>query len=191
VPVGDDGTPVLPISYNGTTYLPVRAMGYLLGLGIDWDGSTKTVLITRAPVTPSAPGWYFTKWEYIVSAADGTKTGKFANGDIYTETNTATGEKNNFTTAVTRVDKNGKTIASGLAATVWTDPPAYFSGTDGPPSPVSRTVESDWGINGFTVHFDSDTINPGGGTSSYLSFNTPDGQSSVQTYQEPYRWKRR
>ncbi len=44
-PVGDDGTPVLPISYNGTTYLPVRAIGYLLGLGIDYEASTKTVLI--------------------------------------------------------------------------------------------------------------------------------------------------
>lgn len=48
VPVGDDGTPVLPISYNGTTYLPVRAVGYLLKLGIDWEGSTNTVIIVSA-----------------------------------------------------------------------------------------------------------------------------------------------
>lgn len=46
VPVGDDANPVLPISYNGTTYLPVRAIGYLLGLGIDYENATKTVLIT-------------------------------------------------------------------------------------------------------------------------------------------------
>jgi uncharacterized Zn-binding protein involved in type VI secretion len=46
VPVGDDGTPVLPVSYNGTTYLPVKAIGYLLGLGIDFESTTKTVLIT-------------------------------------------------------------------------------------------------------------------------------------------------
>ena len=50
VPVGDDGSPVLPISYNGTTYLPVRAVGYLLNLGIDYDATTKTVLISRNPV---------------------------------------------------------------------------------------------------------------------------------------------
>ncbi len=54
VPVGDDGTPVLPVSYNGTTYLPVRAVGYLLRLGIDWDGVTKTVLITST-TTKTAP----------------------------------------------------------------------------------------------------------------------------------------
>lgn len=60
VPVGDDGTPVLPISYNGTTYLPVRAIGYLLGLGINYEGSTKTVLITST-TTNSAPTAIATK----------------------------------------------------------------------------------------------------------------------------------
>jgi hypothetical protein len=56
IPVGDDGTPVLPISYNGTTYLPIRAIGYLLGLGIDYEGSTKSVLITSSTskVPPAA-----------------------------------------------------------------------------------------------------------------------------------------
>lgn len=54
IPVGDDGSPVLPISYNGTTYLPVRAIGYLLGLGIDYEGPTKTVLITST-TTKKAP----------------------------------------------------------------------------------------------------------------------------------------
>lgn len=54
VPVGDDGTPVLPISYNGTTYLPVRAIGYLLGLGIEYEGPTKTVLISST-TTKTAP----------------------------------------------------------------------------------------------------------------------------------------
>lgn len=179
VPVGDDGTPVLPISYSGTTYLPVRAVGYLLGLGIDWDGATKTVLITRSQ---SGPGWYFTKWEYVVSSADGTKTGSFANGDIYTETSEAAGEKNNFTVTVTRVDKNGKTIASGSATTVWTDPPAYFGANDLPVITVARTVGSSWGISQFSVTFDSSTINPGYGTAGKINFATPAGETYIQAY---------
>lgn len=45
-PVGIDGKPVLPITYTGVTYLPVRAMGYLLGFGIDYASSTRTVIIS-------------------------------------------------------------------------------------------------------------------------------------------------
>ena len=35
-----------PITYQGTTYLPLRAVGELLGAQITWDGSTQTVGIT-------------------------------------------------------------------------------------------------------------------------------------------------
>lgn len=40
------GTSVYPVIYNGTTYLPVRAVAELVGLNIEWVGSTKTVAIT-------------------------------------------------------------------------------------------------------------------------------------------------
>lgn|GEM_PF-2575055 len=186
VPVGGDGTPVLPISYNGTTYLPVRAISYLLGLGIDWDGAANAVVINRTPIQPatsSAPGWYLTKWEYIVSSADGAVTGHFANGDIYTQHNQGIGDKNDFTTTQTRVDKNGKTIASGSATTIWTDPPEYFSATDRPVITISRTVGSDWGIAKFNVSFDSATVNPGGATMGKIPFATPDGEAYVQNYE--------
>lgn len=39
------GTVVYPISYNGTTYVPLRAVGNMLGIGVEWEGSTKTVLL--------------------------------------------------------------------------------------------------------------------------------------------------
>lgn len=183
IPVGDDGTPVLPISYNGTTYLPVRAMGYLLGLGIDWENATKTVLITSVPTTKSVPGWYFTRWEYIVSSADGAVVGHFANGDIYTEHNQGIGDKNNFKTICSRVDKNGKTIASGSATTIWTDPPEYFSATERPVITVNRTVDSAWGISQFHISFDMHDINPGYGSSGKIEFSAPDGVTWVQAYE--------
>lgn len=37
------GQEVHPIFYNGTNYLPVRAIGELMGKVVNWDGATKTV----------------------------------------------------------------------------------------------------------------------------------------------------
>ena len=41
------GKVVYPLSYNGTTYLPVRAVSNLFGLKIDWDGVNNTVKIQK------------------------------------------------------------------------------------------------------------------------------------------------
>ncbi|MDE6900616.1 MAG: copper amine oxidase N-terminal domain-containing protein [Oscillospiraceae bacterium] len=45
------GNRVYPISYNGTTYLPVRAVSNMLGIGVDWDGATQTVLLGKTGAT--------------------------------------------------------------------------------------------------------------------------------------------
>ena len=39
------GATVLPLTYNDSTYLPVRAVSNLLGVHVDWDGDTNTVLL--------------------------------------------------------------------------------------------------------------------------------------------------
>lgn len=41
------GNRVYPITYNGSTYLPVRAISDLLGVPVDWDGSTRTVMLGK------------------------------------------------------------------------------------------------------------------------------------------------
>jgi len=121
IPVGDDGTPVLPISYNGTTYLPIRAIGYLLGLGINYEGATKTVLITKSgtALPPSTPtqigGWYFVKYAF----SDGT-------GTYGSDVSSFTGGKNNMTMSHTRFDDKGKAVASSTHQTSWSDPPTYL-----------------------------------------------------------------
>lgn len=40
------GNVVEPFIIEGTTYLPVRAISEALGLDVDWDGATSTVILT-------------------------------------------------------------------------------------------------------------------------------------------------
>lgn len=41
-----NGSPVYPLMYNGTTYLPVRAIGNLMGKDVSWDEATQTITLT-------------------------------------------------------------------------------------------------------------------------------------------------
>jgi hypothetical protein len=60
-PKDASGNIVAPFLYNGTTYLPVRAVSEALGKQVDWDGSTQTVYISgndggnSSVSPPSAP----------------------------------------------------------------------------------------------------------------------------------------
>ena len=86
-----DGVPVSinqeqePFIYNGTTYLPVRAIGDAFGKNVSWDGGSKTVyigenpnqknyLMTVCPPYDTDYGYYTANKETI----DGTNTFKMA-----------------------------------------------------------------------------------------------------------------
>jgi hypothetical protein len=43
-----------PFTYNGTTYLPVRAVAEAVGKDVTWDGTTKTVYLGEKPADTSA-----------------------------------------------------------------------------------------------------------------------------------------
>jgi len=45
IPKDPNGNIVEPFIYNGTTYLPVRAVGEAFGKQVDWDGETGTVYV--------------------------------------------------------------------------------------------------------------------------------------------------
>lgn len=67
-PKDANGNPVEVFSYNGTTYLPVRAVSEALNIPIQWDGSTQSVYLGKH--TGDKPAvWvseldYFDKKEY-------------------------------------------------------------------------------------------------------------------------------
>ncbi len=44
-----------PFTYEGTTYLPIRAVAEAVGKDVTWDGTTKTVYLGEAPAIISAP----------------------------------------------------------------------------------------------------------------------------------------
>jgi hypothetical protein len=52
------GNTIYPITYNGSTYLPVRAVSNMLGIGVEWDQATQTVLLGKSDAgsTPSPTG---------------------------------------------------------------------------------------------------------------------------------------
>ena len=54
-PKDANGSVVEPFIYNGTTYLPVRAVGEALGKTVSWDGATSTVYIGEADSAPEKP----------------------------------------------------------------------------------------------------------------------------------------
>lgn len=55
-----NGNRVYPISYEGTTYLPVRAVSNMLGIEVNWDGPTNTVWLgdgfVATPTQPASSG---------------------------------------------------------------------------------------------------------------------------------------
>lgn len=52
-----NGTVVEPFIIDGTTYLPLRAVAEALGLDVQWDSATSTVILSSssAPSSPSSP----------------------------------------------------------------------------------------------------------------------------------------
>lgn len=67
------GNRVYPISYNGTTYVPIRAVSNMLGIDVEWDGANNSVLLGK---TDTAKDFieelepYYTKGVYRYTVKD-------------------------------------------------------------------------------------------------------------------------
>lgn len=44
-PIDAKGSPIKPINYNGSTYLPLRAIAEATGLPVEWDNETRTATL--------------------------------------------------------------------------------------------------------------------------------------------------
>lgn len=54
-PAETDGSAMYPIVYKDRTYLPVRAVGEALGVKVDWNADTRTVILGDAPAPVEEP----------------------------------------------------------------------------------------------------------------------------------------
>ena len=71
-PTDVNGNPVQPFVYNGTTYLPVRAVGEAVGKAVQWDGSTSSVYLGKhESVTPAV---WLRNMDYFTSAGSFSST---------------------------------------------------------------------------------------------------------------------
>lgn len=82
-PTDVNGNSVEPFAIDGTTYLPVRAIANALGLGVDWNQSTQTVVLSSSGnSTPTTP-----QTQTSILPMQITKSGFFLNGEyLYTVT---------------------------------------------------------------------------------------------------------
>ena len=83
------GNPVEPFIYNGTTYLPVRAVGSAIGKDVAWDGIKKVVYLGAVP--GAGENWF-----------DQCKPYQYSRGESYTLS-----ENKSFT-------MSGKTYSDGF-----------------------------------------------------------------------------
>ena len=67
-PKDAQGNKVEPFIYNGTTYLPVRAVGEAFGKNVSWDGSTMTVYV--GPKPGEVQDWFSQCKPYQYSGGD-------------------------------------------------------------------------------------------------------------------------
>ena len=88
------GQEVHPITYNGTTYLPIRSIGELMGKNVNWDQSTLTVSLTSPRTADAASG-----------TPDGSASGRQIAAELHPEyTITVDGTARTFSNA------NGKAV---------------------------------------------------------------------------------
>ncbi len=122
-PKDANGVEVEPFVYNGTTYLPVRAVGEAIGKQVTWDGNTQTVYIGEAPGQTSyllevCPPYqtqdYNNYYRCITYLASETKSFTMA-GQAYTNGLTMAGCDSSLTYALFNLNGNYKQLTMTLA----------------------------------------------------------------------------
>lgn len=132
-PTDANGNPVDTFVYNGTTYVPLRAVSQYLGKAVKWDGSSRSVYIGKAPgetqhlmeVCPP----YQTQWFKEISTvnmagkkfANGFRTYSYGNGFALFNLD---GEYNTLSFDVGHVDGEGMQNSS---VTIYLDGEVAFS----------------------------------------------------------------
>lgn len=87
------GEEVFPILYNGSTYLPIRAIGEIMNKNVNWDKNTNTATISGERTTESTKGTpnanaqtqditVYSRSDYTIVIDGTTRTFKDVNGNV-------------------------------------------------------------------------------------------------------------
>ncbi len=187
----DDGWP------TGNYRVIIRGRG--ISATIDFkitDGATVSVpvMLPGGQVElPAKAGWYLTGWDYLINPSDRTlqPNGYFkemlqagTTSKLY-DSIQGTGEKNDFTVAISRTSQSGAYIAGSTSTSTWDDPPSYLAPGESPKLEVARSYQDNgtWGQVGMVVKFDNNDLpGPNHATSGCVKFLTPDGKPAWHTY---------
>lgn len=66
-PTDANGNPVEVFAYNGTTYLPIRAISEALGQPVQWDGSTRSVYVGKH--SSDKPAVWLSQMDYFTGSS--------------------------------------------------------------------------------------------------------------------------
>lgn len=165
------GNIVNPVSYKGTTYLPLRALAKLMALDIAYDAKTKTIGITSSPVTSGDTNtgvvtptlskvWQLQKVEFV----DGTLTKPTRlMGTTATMTDNISyqgshegAEPSVTITSIRTDDATGKLLAGVSYQIGWTTPPEVIKVGEKPSLRfIAKTLSSTtWTMNQVSMYFD-------------------------------------
>lgn len=59
------GNTLQPLVYNGSVYIPVRAVSEAVGKPVTWEGKTKSVYVGKAPNATTPALWLFSDWDNL------------------------------------------------------------------------------------------------------------------------------
>jgi hypothetical protein len=106
-PKDADGNELAPIIYNGSTYVPLRAIGKAVGSNVDWDANTKTITIDSANAAPIDGVPFKDSKGYGQSAGSSVTDGVYGEGTSHKESHDSQKDSDSEGTSISLLDVNG------------------------------------------------------------------------------------
>ena len=78
-----NGDKIYPITFDGATYVPVRSISELLGVSVDWDGNTNSVLLNTKVEKVNIIQGIEKATDYSYVLGDGQKVGNVSETEVY------------------------------------------------------------------------------------------------------------
>lgn len=192
------GIALLPITFNGRIYLPVRPLAEVLNVPIEWEDSTKTVWIGEKNKSEK-PAWHLVETKYFVPNEDLDVNGgpvekkQSGTGALLLDYYQDYGDIGNRTLRVWRTDGGGTVFADMEWQVLWDAPPSTLYEGQFASINVEHKVLKDktWSPPPITASFDAPGMAIGFTSASPNKFRQPVGSKGPykDTREEVYSMK--